>query len=58
MKRKKTVFEVTDYLSKVRDIYLQFVEQDEMVKIDADRSKKAIFEEIFTLVKNFLSETG
>ena len=58
MKRKKTVFEETDYLSKVRDIYLQFVEQDEMVKIDADRAKKDIFEEIFTLLKNFLSETG
>jgi len=57
MKRKKTVFEVTDYLSKVRNIYLQFVKQDEMVKIDADRSKKAIFKDILTLVNKFLNET-
>ena len=56
MKRKKTVFEETDYLSKVRGIYLEFVIQGEMVKIDADRSKKVIYEEILALVKTFLSE--
>jgi len=56
MKRKKTVFEETDYLSKVREIYLEFVKQGEMVKIDADRSKKVIYEEILALVKTFLSE--
>ena len=56
MKRKKTVFEETDYLSKVRGIYLEFVKQGEMVKIDADRSKKVIYEEILALVKTFLSE--
>jgi len=56
MKRKKTVFEETNYLSKVRGIYLEFVIQGEMVKIDADRSKKVIYEEILALVKTFLSE--
>jgi len=56
MKRKKTVFEETDYLSKVRGIYLEFVKQGEMVKIDADKSKKVIYEEILALVKTFLSE--
>jgi len=58
MKRKKTVFEVTDYLSKVRNIYLQFVDQEEMIKIDADRSKKLIYEEILAHVEKFLGETG
>ena len=56
MKRKKTVFEVTDYLSKVRNIYLQFVKQNEMVKIDADRSRKAIYNDILELVKSHISE--
>ena len=56
MKRKKTVFEETDYLSKVRGIYLEFVKQGEMVKIDADRPKIVIYEVILALVKTFLSE--
>jgi len=55
MKRKKTVFEETDYLSKVRGIYLEFVKQGEMVKIDADRSKKVIYEEILLAVFSVLS---
>ena len=54
VKRKKTVFEVTDYLRKVRDIYLKFVEKGEMVKVDADRSRKVIQGDIQELVLDFL----
>lgn len=56
MKRKKTVFEEIDYLSKVRKIYLEFVEKGEMIKIDADRPKNIIYKDIISLTKNYLNE--
>jgi dTMP kinase len=56
VKRKKTVFEEPDYLRKVRDIYLKYVEKGEMVTVDADRSRKVIQGEIQELVLNFLEQ--
>ena len=56
VKRKKTIFEEPDYLRKVRDIYLKYVEKGEMVTVDADRSRKVIQEEIQELVLNFLEQ--
>jgi len=56
VKRKKTVFEEPDYLRKVRDIYLKYVEKGEMVTVEADRSRKVIQAEIQELVLNFLEQ--
>jgi dTMP kinase len=52
--RAKTVFEVSDYLRKVRDIYLGMVERGELVRIDADRSKGEVRVEIQGLLKGLL----
>jgi dTMP kinase len=52
--RAKTVFEVSDYLRKVRDIYLGIVERGELVRIDADRSKGEVRVEIQGLLKGLL----
>jgi dTMP kinase len=54
VERRKTVFEVSDYLRKVRDIYLRLVEEGELVKVDADKPRKAVQEEIFSLVNELL----
>jgi dTMP kinase len=56
VKRKKTVFEVTEYLRKVREIYLRYVELGDLVKIDADRSRKVIQSEIHEIVQGFLKK--
>jgi dTMP kinase len=52
--RRKTVFEVSDYLRKVRAIYLQMVEEGELVRIDADKPRKAVQAEVFSLVQELL----
>jgi dTMP kinase len=52
--RRKTVFEVSDYLRKVRNIYLKLVEEGELVRIDADKPKKAVQAEVFSLVQELL----
>jgi dTMP kinase len=52
--RAKTVFEVSDYLRKVRDIYLGMVEAGELAKVDADRPKNVVGAEIKDLVDGLL----
>ena len=52
--RRKTVFEVSDYLRKVRNIYLQMVEEGELVRIDADKPRKAVQTEVLSLVQGLL----
>ena len=56
VRRKKTVFEVSDYLRKVREIYLEMVKAGELVREDADNPKRIVQEEILTLVLNLLRE--
>ena len=52
--RAKTVFEVSDYLRKVRDIYLGMVNQGELIRIEADRAKKEVRADIQKLVDGLL----
>ena len=52
--RRKTVFEDSDYLRKVRNIYLQLVEEGELVRIDADKPRKAVLMEVLSLVQELL----
>jgi dTMP kinase len=52
--RRKTVFEVSDFLRKVRDIYLKLVETKELIRIDADKPKKEVQKEIFSLVFKYI----
>jgi len=54
-KRKRTLFEDADYLRKVRDIYLSLIEQEGLIKINADRSRKVIREEVSLIIHNFLN---
>lgn len=53
--RRRTLFENLDYLQEVRALYLQFVQQGELIRIDADRSKKEVLEEVFSLVQDLLT---
>lgn len=52
--RRKTVFEDSDYLRKVRNIYLKLVEKGELVRIDADKPRKAVLMEVLSLVQELL----
>ncbi len=52
--RRKTVFEVSDYLRKARNIYLKLVEEGKLVRIDADKPRKAVQADVFSLVHELL----
>jgi dTMP kinase len=52
--RAKTVFEVSDYLRKVRDIYLGMVERGELVRVEADRSRDEVGAELQELIDGLL----
>lgn len=52
--RAKTVFEVSDYLRKVRGIYMGMVERGELVRVDADRPKSQVRADIQGLVDGLL----
>jgi dTMP kinase len=52
--RAKTVFEVSDYLRKVREIYMGMVEKGELVRVDADRPRDEVRADIQGLVDMFL----
>ena len=52
--RRKTVFEEKIFLRKVRDLYLQFHERGELVKVDADRPIEEVKKDIILLVEKAL----
>lgn len=54
LKRRRTVFERVENLRRVRDIYIQLVKTGELVSVDANRSKKAVQEELLGLVEGLL----
>ncbi|UCD45847.1 MAG: dTMP kinase [Candidatus Bathyarchaeota archaeon] len=54
LKRQRTIYERTEYLRKVRDIYVQLVNTGELVSVDADRPKKAVQAELLELLEGLL----
>ena len=50
MNRRRSIFESADYLRKVRDIYLKLEREGELVRVNADRPKKAVHGELLSLV--------
>ena len=52
--RSKTVFEVSDYLRKVRNIYIQLVEAGKLVTVDADRPRRVVQEELLSMIQELV----
>jgi len=57
-RRRRTVFEVYTFQQKVRNLYLQFAEHGELVKVSAVRSVEEVQREIFALVHELLEDRG
>ena len=53
-RRRRTVFEVYTFQQRVRNLYLQFVEKGEIVKVAADRPVEEVQREISALVHGLL----
>ena len=54
LQRKKSVMETLDTQQKVREIYLKYVEKGDLMKIDGDRDKESIAEELYAKVLELL----
>jgi dTMP kinase len=54
LKRKKSVMENLETQRKVREIYLQYVNNGALTLIDGDRTRKAVAKSVLETVANFL----
>jgi len=58
MKPEKSVMENLETQLKVREVYMKFVEKGELVKIDGNRSKNEVADEILAFVLKFLERAS
>jgi len=58
LKPKKSVMENLETQRKVRGVYVKFVEKGELVRIDGNRSKKEVADDVLKVVLRFLEKTG
>jgi len=54
LKPKKSVMENLENQRKVREVYVRFVEKGELVRIDGNKSKKEVADDILKIVLRFL----
>jgi dTMP kinase len=54
LKPRRSVMEKLETQRKVREIYLKFVEKSELVKIDGNKSKREISEDVMSAVQSSL----
>ena len=58
LKQKKSVMENLETQRKVREVYVKFVEKGELVRIDGNKSKKEVADNILKVVLRFLEKRG
>jgi dTMP kinase len=54
LRRKKSVMETLETQRKVREVYIKFVENGELVRINGDRTKEAVAEDLYRKVLDVL----
>ncbi len=54
MRRKKSVMERLGTQRRVREVYMKFVENGRLVRVDGNRRKNEVAKDILTVVLNFL----
>ncbi len=57
LKPRKSIMEDLGTQRKVREVYMKFVEKEELVKIDGNNSKQEVADDILTVVLGFLEKT-
>ncbi|MCW4000316.1 MAG: dTMP kinase [Candidatus Bathyarchaeota archaeon] len=55
LQRKKSVMETLETQQKVREVYLKYVEKGELIRIDGDREKTAVADELYRRVCELLT---
>jgi dTMP kinase len=54
LKAKKSVMETLEMQRNVREVYMKFVDEKELVRIDGNRSIDAVADDLFNVVEDFL----
>jgi dTMP kinase len=54
LKRRRSIYEDSDYLRKVREIYIRLVDEGELVKVDADRPKRVVQGELLSMIQDLV----
>jgi len=52
---KKSLMENLQTQTKVRDIYLKFVEDKKLTLVNGDNTKTKVTEDLFSIVKNYFN---
>jgi dTMP kinase len=58
LKPKKSVMENLETQRKVREVYVKFVEKGKLVRIDGNKSKKEVADDVLKVVLRFLEKRG
>jgi dTMP kinase len=56
LKREKSVMETLETQRRVREVYMKFVESGELLKVDGNKSKKEVANEVLKVVLGFLEK--
>jgi dTMP kinase len=56
LKPKKSVMETLETQRKVREVYVGFAEKGELVRVDGNKSKKQVADDIAAVVKSFVKK--
>jgi len=57
LKPRRSIMENLETQRKVREVYMKFVEKEELAKIDGNKSKQEVADDILTVVLRFLEKT-
>jgi dTMP kinase len=55
LQRKKSVMETLETQQKVREVYLKYVEKGELIRVDGDKDKALVANELYTKVMELLN---
>jgi dTMP kinase len=58
LKRKKSVMEDLETQKKVREVYLKYVQKNQLVRLDGNKPKRAVAKDLFQTVRDFLEKSS
>jgi dTMP kinase len=54
LKRQRSIYEDSEYLRRVREIYIRLVDEGELVQVDADRPKRVVQGEVLSMIQDLI----
>ena len=54
LRRRRSRFEREEFLSRVREIYLRYVDRGDLLRVDAEKPLEEVFSEVVEIIERFL----